>query len=117
MSSDVQSPQGEQTQTQQPVQLNFDESKMVMVYSNLCRVMGAAEEIVVDLAYNPQSPYGIAGQPITVSHRVVMNYYAAKRMLQTLAMTIQHHEQIFGVLETDVNRRIRPGVVAQPPQG
>ena len=46
-----------------------------------------------------------------------MNYYSAKRMLQALAVTIQRHEQAFGVLEIDVDRRLRPGFMSQQPQG
>ena len=37
-------------------------------------------------------------------------------MLQVLQMTVQRHEATFGVLETDVRRRVRPGVKGQPPQ-
>ena len=30
-------------------------------------------------------------------------------MLHALQLTIQRHEQTFGVLETDVQKRVRPG--------
>jgi hypothetical protein len=37
-------------------------------------------------------------------------------MLQALMMTIQRHEATFGVIETDVQRRVHPSAVQQSPQ-
>ncbi len=38
---------------------------------------------------------------------VVTSYvFTAKRMLQALHMSVQRHEQAFGVLETDVQKRV-----------
>ena len=34
------------------------------------------------------------------------NYYTAKRMLHALQLTVQRHEATFGVLETDVQKRV-----------
>ena len=42
----------------------------------------------------------------THTQRIVTNYYTAKRMLQALHMSVQRHEQAFGVLETDVQKRV-----------
>jgi hypothetical protein len=36
-----------------------------------------------------------------------MNFYTAKRMLAALSMSVQRHEQVFGVLETDIQKRIQ----------
>ena len=103
-----------QQAAQQQVQVEFDDSKALALYANFCRVIGTPEELIIDFGLNPQSPFGVPAQAITVSQRIILNYYSAKRMLQALAMTIQRHEQMFGVLETDVNRRVRPGVMGQP---
>jgi hypothetical protein len=107
--------QTENPQAQQPVQVEFDDSKAVTLYANFCRSIGTPEELVLDFGLN-LSPVGVPTQAITVSQRIIMNYFSAKRMLQALAMTIQRHEQAFGILEIDVNRRIRPGFMAQQPQ-
>ena len=115
--SDVQPESQEAAQTQQPTQVEFDDSKALALYSNFCRVIGTPEELIIDFGLNPQSPFGVPTQAITVSQRIIMNYFSAKRMLQALAMTLQRHEQMFGVLETDVNRRVRPGAMGQQPQG
>jgi len=36
-----------------------------------------------------------------------MNFYSAKRMLLALQATIERHEKAFGVLETDVSKRVK----------
>ncbi|MCE9551915.1 MAG: DUF3467 domain-containing protein [Planctomycetes bacterium] len=37
-----------------------------------------------------------------------MNYNTAKRLLGALQMSIARHEQAFGVLETNVQKRVSP---------
>ena len=77
-------------------------------FANFCRVTGTPEELIIDFGLNPQ-PFGVLTQPINISQRIITNFFTAKRMLQALALTIQRHEQTFGVLETDVQKRVRPG--------
>jgi hypothetical protein len=104
-----------------PVQrqpLQVDASKAHANYANFCRVTGTPEELIIDFGLNTQ-PMGVPTEPIEVSERIVMNYYTAKRMLSALSMSLQRHEAAFGVLETDVQKRVMPGVARQataPPQ-
>ena len=100
---------------QQRVQLQIDDSKTIASYANFCRVTGTPEELIVDFGLNPQ-PIGVPTQPIPVTQRIITNFYTAKRMLHALQLTIQRHEATFGVLETDVQRRVRPGVMAAAQQ-
>ena len=81
-----------------------DTSRAVTTYANFARVIGTPEEILLDLALN-STPQGTPTEPISVSQRIVLNYYTAKRLLGALQMTIQRHEAAFGVLETDVQKR------------
>ena len=74
-------------------------------YANFCRVTGSPEELIVDFALNPQ-PMGVPTTPIQIKQRTVMNYYTAKRLLAALQMSVQRHEAVFGVLETDINKRV-----------
>ena len=110
---------GQQQQQQQRVQVQIDDSSVIACYANFCRVTGTPEELIVDFGLNPQ-PVGVPTQPIPVAQRIITNFYTAKRMLHALQLTIQRHEATFGVLEIDVQRRVRPGVMAQaqqaPPQ-
>jgi hypothetical protein len=75
-------------------------------YANFCRVMSTPEELVLDLGLNPQ-PYATGPQTVVVSQRIILNHYTAKRLLSALSMALQRHEQAFGVLETDVRKRVR----------
>ena len=97
---------------QQRPQIQIDDSKVIAAYSNFCRVTGTPEELIIDFGLNPQ-PFGVPTQPIPVTQRIVTNFYTAKRMLHALQMTIQRHEATFGVLETDVQRRVQHTAVRQ----
>jgi hypothetical protein len=98
----------------QRVQVEIDDSKVMALYANFCRVTGTPEELIIDFGLNPQ-PFGLPSHPIPVTQRIITNFYTAKRMLHALQLTIQRHEATFGVLETDVQKRVRPGL-QQPPQ-
>jgi len=90
---------------QQP-QIQIDDTRVIATYANFCRVTGTPEEFIIDFGLNPQ-PVGIPSTPIPVTQRIITNFYTAKRMLHALQMTIQRHEQTFGVLEIDVHKRVR----------
>jgi len=93
------------TQPQQRVPIQVDDSDTMCTYANFCRVTGSPEELIVDFALNPQ-PMGVPTTPIQIKQRTVMNYYTAKRLLAALQMSVQRHEAVFGVLETDIAKRV-----------
>ena len=97
----------------QRVQVEIDDSKVLALYANFCRVTGTPEELIIDFGLNPQ-PFGVPAHPIPVTQRIITNFYTAKRMLHALQLTIQRHEATFGVLETDVQKRVRAGAGNQP---
>lgn len=101
-------------QQEQRIQLQIDDSSAVTAYANFFRVARSPEELIIDLGVTPQ-PFGTPNQSIRMSHRIIMNYYTAKRLLHVLQLTIQHHEATFGVLETDIRKRARPEALIQPP--
>ncbi|OYV78797.1 MAG: hypothetical protein B7Z73_19430 [Planctomycetia bacterium 21-64-5] len=82
---------------------------MIAMYANFCRVTGTPEELIIDFGLNPQ-PFGVPTEPVVVNQRIVTNFYTAKRMLHALQLTVQRHEQAFGVLETDVQKRVVPSM-------
>ena len=103
-----------QAQSQEPVQVQVNDDKAVATYANLCRVTGSPEELIVDFGLNPQ-PIGIPKDPIQVKQRIIVNFYTAKRLLAALQMSVARHESVFGVLETDINKRVRPGLAQGAP--
>ncbi len=94
--------------TQQRVRVDVVDKDSVCSYANFCRVTGTPEELILDFGLNAQ-PYGIPSEPVEVKQRIVLNYFTAKRTLQALSLSVQRHEQAFGVLETDVQKRVTGG--------
>lgn len=108
MSTDLQEPEVTEAQRPQPqnVQVQVRDEDAIACYANFCRVTGSPEELIVDFGLNPQ-PVGIPKDPIHVKQRIIMNFFTAKRLLGALQMSIQRHEAVFGVLETDIQKRLR----------
>jgi hypothetical protein len=97
---------------QQQIQIPIDVSKMENIYCNFFRLSlsSSTEEVLMDIGLHT----GIltsasAVEPINLSHRVVLNPFVAKRLLQSLQQIIARHEQAFGALELDPQRRLRGG--------
>ena len=86
--------------------LIVDDSGISAGYANFCRVSSTPEELILDLGLNP-NPYATGEVKVPVTQRIIMNHFTAKRLLSALSMALQRHEQAFGVLETDVRRRVR----------
>ena len=86
-------------------QVQVDATHALAAYTNFCRVTGTPEELIIDFGLNSQ-PMGIPTEAIAITQRVVLNYYTAKRLLGALQMSLQRHEAAFGVLETDVQKRV-----------
>ena len=99
-------------QAQQQQRIEVDESQAQVCYANFCRVNGTPEELIIDFGLNSQ-PFGTPEKPLAVSQRLVVNYYTAKRLMGALQLSIQRHEAAFGVLETNVQKRVVPAAMRQ----
>jgi hypothetical protein len=112
-------PPAGQAQQARSQQIPVDDAQAVSSYANFCRVTGSPEELIVDFGLNSQAT-GVPQQPIAIRQRIIMNYYTAKRLLAALHMSVQRHEAAFGVLETDVQKRLQRapgGQTGGPPPG
>lgn len=101
-------PQGQaqgqpQGQTQEVV---VDDAAANAGYANFCRVSSTPEELILDLGLNP-TPYATGKVEVKVNQRIILNHFTAKRLWSALSMALQRHEQAFGVLETDVRKRVK----------
>ena len=76
-------------------------------YANLARVTGTPEEVILDLALNPNAFGQVLDESIQVDHRIVMSYAASKRLLMVLNEVVRRYEERFGHIEIDVARRVR----------
>ena len=89
----------------EPVQVPVDESHILATYANFCRVTGTPEELIVDFGLNKQVT-GTSPETIQLTQRIIVNFFTAKRLAYALQMAVARHEQAFGMLETDVQRRV-----------
>jgi ribosomal protein L31 len=116
MSESQQKAPAEQAQQQQ-AEIVLLEKDAHVAYSNFARVTSTAEEVIIDFCLNP-NPFHTGRQEITVSQRLIMNFYTAKRLFSAMGMTLQRHEQTFGPIELDIRRRAtgQPSGIQQPPK-
>lgn len=97
--------EGQQPQQQQ-IQFSVDTTQLSTAYANFCRVTGTPEELVLDFGLNTQMQ-PVPTEPIKLTHRLVMNFFTAKRLLGALHMAVQQHENVYGVLEVDIQKRVK----------
>ena len=95
-----------------PQPITVDESKAISCYANFCRVTGSPEELIVDFGMNAQ-PMGSNDKPVEIQQRIVLNFYTAKRLLHALHVSVQRHEEVFGAIETDIQKRVKPKEASQ----
>ena len=88
-----------------PEPVPVDETSIAATYANFCRVTGTPEELIVDFGLNKQV-VGNAPDTIQLNQRIIVNFFTAKRLAAALMMAVQRHEQAFGVLETDMQKRV-----------
>lgn len=103
---DGQASRGDSKPVQQQVTIAVDDRSTGTTYANFFRVTSTPEEVVLDLGLNAQA-FAPGDASVKVDQRVVMNFFTAKRLLGALSQAVQRHEQAFGVLETDVLKRVR----------
>jgi hypothetical protein len=106
---------------QQPMQIQIpiDISKMQSVYCNFFRLSlsSSTEEVLMDIGLHTGiMPSPNAVEPIHLTHRIVLNPYVAKRLMDSLRQIVARHEQAFGVMELDPQRRLRGGGGVRAPQ-
>ncbi len=83
------------------------DSAMLPSYTNFCRVTGTPEEVILDFGLHLE-PFGVPTQPIQINYRVITNFHTAKLVTRALDSALAQHEAAHGVIETDVQKRVRP---------
>ena len=97
--------------TGQPMQVSVqvDVSKMDTVYTNFFRLClsSSTEEILMDVGLHTGIMVPGGMEPITMTHRLVMNPFVAKRLIESLRQIVNRHEAAFGAIEVDPQKRLR----------
>jgi len=91
----------------QQVQIPVDAAGLAAEYANFFRVTGTPEEMVLDFGLNTQQMTPTGPETVKLSHRLVLSFYTAKRLLGALQWAVNRYENNFGVLETDFQKRMR----------
>lgn len=116
MSDEMRTPEAANPPGQPVAQPQFlsDTTAITTIYANTCQCSMLPEELVLDFGLNTkmQPP---PNEPVKLTHRIVMNFYTAKRLLGLLANVVQQHENTFGALELDFQKRMRGGRPVMPP--
>lgn len=86
------------------IRIDVDDADVAALYANWCRVSITPEEVILDLAMNPNPLAQV--QKFKVSQRVILNFFWAKRLAALLTETVQRHEKAFGKVETDFRKRL-----------
>jgi len=76
----------------------WDDSKMNTSYANVCNVLGTREEITMLFGANQAWHTGQKEVRVLLSDRIVLNPYAAKRLLRMLEQGLKEYESRFGEL-------------------
>jgi len=92
---------------QQQIQVPINDAELENLYVNFFRVTGNPDEVLLDLGMYSQVVGPTGPEPVNLSHRLIMNFVTAKKVAEVLRVVVARHEQAFGVVEVDPNRRLR----------
>jgi len=79
--------------------VTWDDSKMRSSYANVCNVLGTREEIMLLFGTNQAWHGGQKQVTISLSERIVLNPYAAKRLQQLLEKGLKEYETRYGEIK------------------
>ncbi len=103
--ADQAQPQGRQ------IRLRLDERNLRTSYANAFRSDATADEVMLYFGLNLVNPVAAQqGNPEIIfqaTERIIMSYPMAKRLALTLGQIIRRHEEQFGEIELDINKRRR----------
>jgi hypothetical protein len=94
------------TQPQQ-VQVPIDTTGIKTTYSNVVGIAANINEVYLTFGLNTDPFNPQPAEAVKLDNRVVMTPDAAKRLCLNLNATLSAYEQRFGVIELDLQKRIR----------
>lgn len=80
---------GSQQAERQPIRLTLDDRGVSTQSSDFWLISSTPEEVIVSFSNHK----GQGNGPIKITHKIVMNYYNAKRLLAALNQTVKGYEQ------------------------
>lgn len=90
-------------------QVPIDVAGMKSTYVNFFRVTGNPDEVIIDLGlYSQVVDADNKVEPIRLNDRVVLNFVTAKKLRDVLNTVVERHEDAFGEIAVDPNKRLKP---------
>ena len=80
-------------------QVVWDDTQMVTTYANVCNVLGTREEMMLLFGANQAWQSDQKEVKVVLSNRIVLNPYAAKRLMTMLEMGLKEYESRYGELK------------------
>lgn len=95
------------------VRVRWDDSKMTNTYANVCNVSSTREEMTLLFGTNKSWHTAQTEFTVELTNRIILNPYAAKRLLLLLGSVVRKYEARFGKLEVDAGAPGTPGQSAE----
>jgi hypothetical protein len=101
MSEETTAPQAQQNQVQ------IDNSALKTSYANVVGIAANINEVYLTFGVNTDPYNPTPTEAVKLDNRVIMTPDAAKRLCLNLNATLAAYEQRFGVIELDLQKRIK----------
>jgi len=84
--------------------IRWDDSNLKSSYANVCNVSSTREEVVLVFGINHAWERGQSEVQVSLTDRVILSPFAAKRLATLLTGVIREYESRFGMLNLEARR-------------
>lgn len=84
------------------IKINWDVAQMKTSYANVCNVSSTREEVTLLFGTNQTWQTGQKELTVSLTDRIILNAYAAKRLSLLLNGIVKEYEARFGELNLDL---------------
>ncbi len=84
--------------------VRWDDSRMTSSYANVCNVSSTREEVTLLFGTNQTWHTGQQDLTVSLTNRIILNPYAAKRLSLLLNNIMSEYESRFGPLQVEMPR-------------
>lgn len=83
--------------------VKWDDGKLKTSYANVCNVTSTREEVTLLFGTNQAWHAGQEELTVELNERIILNPFAAKRLLLLLTNVVNQYEQRFGTLSLETS--------------
>jgi|SRR6516225_822206 hypothetical protein len=93
----------------QNVRVDLNAAGLTTTYTNFFRATGTFEELILDFGLHTGAILPGGPEPVKLTQRMILSFPTAKRLLAALQVAVTRHEQVFGTIEADPQKRAKRG--------